>query len=144
MAQGRVNRQISSLFLVVPTASLFANGQAMRLLLKFLVLLWPLRDALAGDLPGPASLHPGRPHVSGLWAEPLRAGRWHCVCRRPPLPSQGSADAGSLGPGQSPIMKGAHTRLECVNLPPRRAPAHGGLASLCPGVVPRLQGGHLG
>lgn len=120
---------------MVHIAFLFANAQGRGA--DFLAFLQPQREALASAL-----LLPGCSCISGLWTEPPRAERWHCACGLMTLASQRSVDAGSLGPGQSPIMKGAHThtRLKCVNPPPRPAPAHGGLASFCPATVPTAPG----
>lgn len=111
-----------------------------------MAFLQPQREALADGLLGSALLLPGCSCISGLWTEPPRAERWHCVCGLMPLASQGSVDAGSLGPGQSPIMKGAHThtRLKCVNCrpgPPR--PTEGWHRSAQP-LFPQHQGGHPG
>ena len=49
--------------------------------------------------------------------------------------------------GTKPYYEGhshTHARLKCVNLPPRPAPAHGGLASSAQSLFPQHQGGHPG
>lgn len=113
--------EISSLFLMVHIAFLFANAQGRGT--DFLAFLQPQREALTDGLLGPALLLPGCSCISGLWTEPPRAERWHCVCGLMPLASQGSVDAGSLGPGQSPIMKGAYTHTHTSEVREPAAPA---------------------
>lgn len=67
---------------------------------RFWVLLPPGRG-IAGGLPGPARLLPG---PSQSWKVVMCP--WSAAHALP-----GTADAGSLGPGQSPIVEGAHTHV---------------------------------
>lgn len=63
----------------------------------------------------------------------------------PPSSSWGSADAGSPGSGQSPIVKGAHAHTSAAcELATSPAPAHRGRAALSPAAVPTVPGGHRG